>query len=49
VERVRTEVPGGVAPRSRHLNLTFPGLRPEAFKCRRKRGNSIAALAGDCV
>src|SRR5437763_37620 len=28
-------------PRSRHPNLTFPGLRPEASKCRRKRVKSI--------
>ena len=27
-------------PRSGHLSLTFPGLQPEAFKCRPKRGKT---------
>ena len=36
-------------PSPGHLNLSFPDLPPEAFKCRRKRGNSSrpTALAGD--
>ena len=33
-------------PRSRNLNIAFPGLRPEAFKCRRKRVKSSLELAG---
>ena len=32
-------------PRSRHQNLTLPALRPEAFKCRRKRGKSSACMS----
>jgi hypothetical protein len=37
-------------PGSWHLNLTFPGLRPESFKCRRKRGKSSRRVdrAQDC-
>src|SRR5262249_27376605 len=31
-------------PRSGHLNLTFPGLRPEVSKCRRKRVKSSSLL-----
>jgi hypothetical protein len=32
-------------PRSRQVNLNFPGLRPEAFNCRRKPGNSTSRMS----
>jgi hypothetical protein len=39
-DRLATELLRIWRPSSGHLNLTFPGLRPEAFKCRRKRVKS---------